>query len=179
MKTIGFGGGCTTIELGPKNDVLAFFNCVDEFIAKRESQEYSLITDVLFRRYIPLDELDSASRLMGKIKQKLATVSSDKVNWEGRLDDSSRLDIKLATLAEVFSAFFVKFEEVVESAKDFYQDWGIYQAVKIVIADIPDCMTYKSLPLEAYDTVTDDPLWLRDARGEAPLGIKDGAAYIK
>lgn len=66
-----------------------------------------------------------------------------------------------ATLADVFIKYFECFNCCVESAKGFFDDWNIYQPVKIVISDLSEFMVDKNRPLENYDDLSGDPFWFR------------------
>ncbi|WP_226093676.1 hypothetical protein LF929_019915 [Dickeya oryzae] len=64
---------------------------------------------------------------------------------------------------EVFSKYFECIEGCIESAKGFYEDWGIYQVVKVIITDMPYCISEMERPKEEYDALSfdDTPFWLR------------------
>ncbi|MOA65923.1 hypothetical protein D3C78_1924880 [compost metagenome] len=51
----------------------------------------------------------------------------------------------------------------IESAKMFYNSWGIYQPLKVAVTDAPYYIEDKNRPLEQYDVLkpNDPPFWLR------------------
>ena len=48
-----------------------------------------------------------------------------------------------------------------ESAKIFFASWGVYQAVRVVVTDVPDFMVDKKRPLADYDSLEGLPFWAR------------------
>ena len=164
MKNVGFHGGSSICELGPSADVALFFECLDAYAAKPHSGEnWSLLTDRLYRRYLKQDELDEASALMKNAQEIFASVPSASVNWEGMsaVPSRSRLNPDQPNLADVFSKYFENFDYCVESAKVFFKSWKIYQPVRTVVSDLPDFMTDKKRPLDQYEALEGKPFWLR------------------
>jgi hypothetical protein len=162
MRNVGFCGGSSIRELGPVSDVTLFFDCVTAFAVPSTDENWLLVTDRLYRRYVRLDDLDETSRLMRKVREAFSDVSKAAVDWSG-LDVlpslSTRLDVTKATLDLVFSNYFEQFEYCASSAKLFYESWKIYQPVKVAISDMPAFMTEKKRPLEAYDHLDGLPYW--------------------
>lgn len=160
MKMIGFDGGSSLCELGPVQDVVQFFECLDRFVTPVfPEKNWGLLTDRLYRRYLCWEELDEALILMMAVQEVFSRVQSSKVQW--RIDDGSRLVCDQATLADVFIKYFECFNCCVESAKGFFDDWNIYQPVKIVISDLSEFMVDKNRPLENYDDLSGEPFWFR------------------
>jgi hypothetical protein len=86
MKNVGFQGGSSICELGPSADVALFFECLNAYAAKTNpEQNWSLLTDRLYRRYLKQDELDVASALMASAKDIFGSVSSASVDWQEML----------------------------------------------------------------------------------------------
>lgn len=164
MKNVGFHGGSSICELGPRADVALFFECLDAYVEKPHSEKnWSLLTDRLYRRYLKQDELDEASALMRSAKDIFGSVSSASVDWNGisAAPRVSRLNPDQGNLADVFSKYFEKFDYCVESAKVFFKSWNIYQPVRTVVSDMPDFMTDKKRPLDQYEVLEGKPFWLR------------------
>lgn len=164
MKNVGFHGGSSICELGPSADVALFFKCLDAYVATpHPEQDWSLLTDRLYRRYLKQDELDEASLLMKEALKIFARVDSASVDWRGISvsPGGSRLDSDQATLADVFLKYFEGFDYCVESAKVFFKSWNIYQPVRTVVSDLPDFMVDKKRPLDQYETIEGKPFWLR------------------
>lgn len=151
-------------ELGFASDVLAFFECIKRYANTRDSaQNYELLTDRLYRRFLRLEDLDAAAKLMAQIREQFAEVSSSEVDW-GSLGidlDETQLDPNQPTLTDVFARFFLGFSNCVESAKSFLEDWKYYQPVRIVIADQPWFTVEKHRALDEYESLEGQPFWLR------------------
>jgi hypothetical protein len=163
MKTIGLSGGSSLSELGPASDVQLFFDCVEEFVVyKLPEQDWNILTDRLYRRYIRIDELAKAAEMMEQVKQVFANLSSSAVDWGGITGASAktRLDPSRSTLAEVFAKYFENFAYCKESAEFFFKSWKIYQPVRIVVSDMPEFMKEKNRQLDDYEKLEGPPFWL-------------------
>ncbi|QCX49533.1 hypothetical protein [Ralstonia pseudosolanacearum] len=166
MRTIGFHGGSSLCELGTVSDVVLFFDCLSMYVeSARPEQDWSLLSDRLYRRYLREDELDAALRLMEQAKQIFSThPAATAVNWDpALLGDRQRtwLDPTRPTLADVFAKYFECFSHCVESSKIFMSSWNMYKPVRTVIADLPDFAVEKKRSLEEYDSLEGEPLWRR------------------
>lgn len=169
MRVIGFTGGGSLCELGPATDVQLFFDCLDQYVAQKYSeQDWSLLTDRLYRRYLRLAELDAASALMEQVKQVFAVLPNSAIEWQDISVDLSktRLEPQKPTLADIFSKYFEHFSHCVESAKISYEGFKSYsgynyEPVRIVIADQPWFIVEKKRPLAEYDVLSGPPVWQR------------------
>ena len=73
MRMIGFSGGSSICELGPASDVVLFFDCLKAYVEQEsQDQDWGLLTDRLYRRYLRLEELEKASSLMEQARQIFA-----------------------------------------------------------------------------------------------------------
>lgn len=135
QPTIGIFGGHTVYELGHAQEVEAFFQAVNAAPA--------LVTDRLYRRYLKAEELPAARRAMSALRTAFAAKA---------LPPAS---------AAFFAKFFDRFEEAAEAALAFQADFGIYQPVRLVIADMPAFMVDKKRPLAQYDALQAEPFWKR------------------
>lgn len=171
MRKIGFFGGGLLHELGPASDVVLFFNCLNQYVEQdHPQQDWSLLTDRLYRRYLRLEELESASALMAQVREifeQLPAASS--IQWDEQiLADSSKswLNSDQLTLADVFRKYFEGFAQCVESAHLNYETFKsypgyAYEAVRTVISDTPGFMRDKKKPLAEYDALEGKPFWLQ------------------
>lgn len=169
MRIVGLAGGGALCELGSVMDVRLFFDCLNTYVVEKHSeQDWSLLTDRLYRRYLRLEELDTASVLMAQVKQVFAAVSNKAINWQDMTADpaKTRLDPSKETLAEIFGKYFECYAHCVESAKISYEGFKSYpgykyEAVRLVVADQPWFLVEKKRPLEEYDALEGDPFWGR------------------
>ena len=107
---------------------------------------------------------------MDQVKQVFSTLPSDAIDWKGfkKKAIQSRLDPTKKTLAEIFEKYFEGFTHCVESAKVNYEGFKSYpgykyEPVRLVVADQPWFMVEKNRSLEEYDSLIDEPFWLRGA----------------
>lgn len=167
MRKVGFHGGHTVYELGPVSDAALFFECLRVFVKnKYPDQDWSLLTDRLYRRYLKKEELEDAAKLMEKAKVIFSNLPSSSIEWdENMLTDSEKtwLDSRKEFLGDMFLRFFDLFFKAKESALSFFDEFGVYQPVKITASDMPEFVIEKKRPLEEYNTLRDneEPFWLR------------------
>lgn len=166
MRKIGFHGGSSLCELGPASDVELFFDCLRIYAEQAHSdQDWSLLTDRLYRRYLRFEELDKATALMEQARQIFGHhAAASSVEWDASMrtdSEKSWLNPNQSTLADVFIKYFESFLICVESAKLFKQSWNIYKPVRIVISDLPGFARDKNKPLADYDALEGKPLWLQ------------------
>ena len=165
MRIIGYEGGNSIYDVGTNYDFLLFFDCLDYFVVKNHpEQDWSLLSDRLYRRYLRLEELDQAAVLMNQAQQIFSGLSSTEIDWTETLPNDknlSWLDPNQANLAEIFSKFFDYFTEAKESAISFFECFQIYQPLKIIPTNISAIMIEKRRPLQEYDDLEGKPFWLR------------------
>ncbi|WP_404994352.1 hypothetical protein [Cupriavidus pauculus] len=168
---IGFSGGSSICELGPASDVVLFFDCLKAYVEQEsQDQDWGLLTDRLYRRYLRLEELEKASSLMEQARQIFAQQpAASAVEWDVKMlgnAEKGRLNPNQATLADVFSTYFEHFAHCVESARLNYETFKsypgyTYEPVRVVISDLPGFARDKNKPLAEYDALDGDPFWLR------------------
>lgn len=169
MKIIGFTGGSSLCELGLAADVQLFFDCLNFYAASNHpEQDWRMLTDRLYKRYLRLDELDKALVLMERVKQIFMTLPSDSIDWPDAKEIAvqTRLDSSKKTLAEIFEIYFAHFSHCVESAKINYEGFKSYpgykyEAVRVVIATQPWFIVEKNRPFEEYDMLEGEPFWAK------------------
>lgn len=168
-RIIGIFGGSSLFELGSTMDVNLFFDCLNMYVVKKHpEQDWRVLTDRLYRRYLRLNELEKAAFLMTEVKQVFAALGNKAVDWRGITLSSSTtwLDPNKATLADIFGKYFDSLAHCVESAKICYDGFKtdpdyVYQGVRLVIADLPWFLIDKHRPLEEYDALEGSPFWGR------------------
>ena len=171
MRRIGFSGGSSICELGPAPDVKLFFACLKAYAEQAHPEEdWSLLTDRLYRRYLRLEDLDKASALMEQARQIFAEKpAASSVEWDANMlanQEKSSLNSNQPTLAEVFGKYFEHFAYCVESARINYEAFKSdprysYEPVRTVISDLAGFARDKNKPLAEYDTLEGEPFWLR------------------
>ncbi|MBP0943678.1 hypothetical protein V2K16_26650 [Pseudomonas alliivorans] len=163
MKRVGFQGGSSIFELGVASDMVCFFSALREKVELSECE--LLLLDRLYRRYLRFEELDEVSMLMRNSKNYLSRVPSSIVELKvlGWRPEKSNLNTACESFTEVFIKYFDGFEYCAESARSFYDDWGIYKPVRAIVCDMPDYMVEKLRSLDDYDNLgpSDAPFWLR------------------
>ncbi|MFM0546983.1 hypothetical protein PQR29_19880 [Paraburkholderia strydomiana] len=169
MNKIGFDGGHSIYELGPAPDVVLFFDCVKIYAEwDHPEQDWSLLTDRLYRRYLRREELKPALLLMGQVRQLFVQrPAKSSIEWEAKVlanSEKSGLNPEQPTLAEVFSKYFEHFASACGSAESFVDAFNIYQPVRVVISDLPGFARDKNKPLAEYDALEGEPFWLRSWR---------------
>lgn len=165
MRVIGIDGGHSVYETGTTSDVVLFFECLDYFVVQdNPGQDWTLLTDRLYRRYLRLEDLNPAAILLKEVEGIFNKTSSSEVAWKQDLiGDRGKtwLDPSRANLADVFLGFFDNFKKAKESSLSFFEAFKIYQPVKIVPTDLAGIATEKVRSLQEYDALEGDPFWLR------------------
>lgn len=163
---IGIFGGHTVYELGPPADVEAFFQAVTTAMTRwPDDAPGSLLLDRLYRRYLHAEALPAARQAMAAVQARFARLVTDdpafRAAREASADPASRLPAQAPTGAALFGLWFTRFDEAVDAALSFQAEFGIYQAVRLVIADMPGFMIDKKRPLPQYDALEGPPFWQR------------------
>ena len=162
MKNVGFYGGCLILDLGPAVDMQLFFECVRFCITELPNgTDGGLLTDRLYRRYLRLEELDPAAKLVGQIREILTDTSTDTVNWTGFKPSQSRLDPSLPHLGALFDRYLNSALDLISNARGFQKKFNIYKPVITIITDTPRFYIERSRPLADYDALEGKPMWLR------------------
>lgn len=167
MRLIGIDGGHTVYELGPVSDMVLFFNCLDFFAKKAHPEkDWSVLTDRLYRRYLRMTDLELAGELMELAREVFTSLDASSIEWDSSVLQGHKktwLDASQSNLGEVFVKYFDSFVKAKESAISFFEEFGIYQVVRIISSDMPLSIIERSRPLGEYETLANDelPFWLR------------------
>jgi hypothetical protein len=171
MRNIGITVVSCTSQLGSVTDVCFFFDLIKHFVVnKYPDQDWSLLTDRLYKRYLKFEELEPAAALMAQVKQVFAALPRDSVDFEGyeesKATKNNQLDSTKATLADIFEDFFVVFNEACEELKYYYEKypdetWYHALPLRFVITDLIPCSRERDRPLAEYDALEDKPFWLQ------------------
>ncbi|PHM63334.1 hypothetical protein Xish_02575 [Xenorhabdus ishibashii] len=124
------------VELGSSSDMVEFFNLLNQSVDDMGEQK---LLSQFYLRYLPFEDLDNMLSLI-----------KNQDNFSGNL-------------LKNFQNYFEGLEDCITSAQGFYEHFGVYRPVKIIVTDIPYCMTEIHRPLEEYDSLNSDdsPFWLR------------------
>tara|TARA_B110000438_G_scaffold281377_1_gene307497 strand:+ start:353 stop:886 length:534 start_codon:yes stop_codon:yes gene_type:complete len=164
MKTIGYCGGGLLFRLGNEEEVESFFDCIR--ILQTSNDNFDQIVDRLYRKYIKFEDLDLARDAMRSIALLFKEANFEDVVSKISVPSTTKLNFDRNNLFDIYSKFFSGFEDVIESSKYFYEDYGKYQPISIVVVDIPAYDKYKRLPVSVFEKVQRSPIWLREAKGE-------------
>ena len=166
---IGFTGGARIVELGTDSDMQLFFDCILYYVPpKYPNQNWSLITDYLYRRYLKLEELDAAVALMKLVEKEFKQLDREAFDWSKILSGQVKSDLDRAksTLFEIFGKYFEAFYKCIESAIVNYECFKSnsnyeYEPVMVTISTIPYCVSYSQIPLSVFDNLQPDekPIW--------------------
>ncbi len=129
-------GGSSLVELGTASEMIEF---LDFFNKKMGDHENNEISSRLYNKYIKFEQLEKLDSIVKDIKLALSP-DEDK-----------------------YLKYLSGIEMCIESAKTFYNSWGIYQPLKITVTDAPYYIEDKNRPLEQYDILkpNESPFWLR------------------
>lgn len=156
MKKIGFNTTSLVFEIGSKFEVMFFFKCVDKYIAKYDVEGIDLVSDRLYRKYVKFEDVESTLSVLRKVRHVFKSIPYED-DFDGIGFDKLDLDGKF--LSEVFSVFFNAAESVFDHALVFYKEFNMYVPIKIIIADVPDCISWEKKSLKEYESVEGEPLW--------------------
>ena len=82
MHIIGIAGGGTVWNLGTAQEIQLFFDCIETYVVKSfPNENWELITDRLYKRYLRPQELDVAVEKMKMIQKVFATIPNNAVDW--------------------------------------------------------------------------------------------------
>ncbi|MFE8099931.1 hypothetical protein RBA63_09840 [Brenneria goodwinii] len=152
MKHIGFCGGSSIFELGSASDMSNFFSLLRNNARDKRDKE---LIEQIYLRYIRFCDIEQSLCVIKKLQEELQKQNDDFNNDIITMKDNNSITD--------FSKYFEGIIYCIESAKAFYEDWGVYKPVKIVVTDMPEFMTHRDRPLEQYDVLapSDPPFWLR------------------
>ena len=164
---IGFAGGGIMSDLGTDSDMQLFFECISYYVpSKYPDQNWSIITDGLYRRYLKLEELDDAESLMKIVEKEFKQLNREAVDWSNveSGEAQSDLDRSKPTLFEIFFNYFESFYQCVEFVKYFDDKYGnerVYRPIMVAITTIPYETAYGQIPLSVFDNLKPDdkPIW--------------------
>jgi len=138
-----------------------FFDCVNEFVvSKIHRNDWDLISDRLYRRYVRWHDLDATEHLLQLVQAELKTLSVDIVDWRNIYAPGSatNLDPTRKTLGQVFSRYFEALFGCIELVK-LYGEVDYYFPLRCCITDMLQFIEEKNRPLSDYDNLEGAPFW--------------------
>lgn len=169
LLTIGIRGGGSVFILGTDSDMKLFFDCISYYLLpKYPKEDWSILTDRLYRRYLKLEELDTAESLMKLVEEEFKQLDREAIDWGPILSGKAKsdLDRTKSTLYDIFDGYFYAFHYCVESAKISYEGFKSdpdyeYEPVMVAITTLPYSISYKQIPLSVFDNLGADekPIW--------------------
>lgn len=163
-NNIAFCTSITINELGPISDVQVFFKCINQYVVKQyPKNNWDLITDRLYKRYIRYEELPTFIEKINEIKTIFANIPTDKVNFKkfGVNFDDTNLNLQGKNLSNTFKKYFDHLEDCIETAELIKKERGSYEPIRIVVSDLPEFYADDDRPLEDYDNLEGEPFWMR------------------
>lgn len=156
MKKIGFNTTALVCEIGNKYEVMYFFKCIKENISNNDVNNIDLVSDRLFRKYVRFEDIESTLDVLRKVRSVF-----DVIPYGGDFEffDGVCLNLNGKTLSDVFCVIFNSAEKVFDQAIMFYRDFNRYTPIKLIVADIPECISWEKKSLAEYDSVSGEPLW--------------------
>ena len=145
----------------------AFFDCIETYVAKSfPNENWKLITDRLYKRYLRPQELDAAVAKMNMIQKAFATVPNNVVDWTDYAvqDEEYHLNQHEKTLDIIFKTYFEAFYDCAEAAKLSYESYTQnpdfeYERVFFLISETPWSFVEKDRLDEDYEGLQGDPFW--------------------
>jgi hypothetical protein len=164
MSNIGFVGGSMIMGIGPKEGMATFYRCISDFVVPSTGKDFRVLTDRLYRRYVSIEDLDSAIDAMADVKESFSKISLRQVpNLVATLGRSCGHDVDSnPNLGAAFSKYFEGFDICASDAKSLLRQHNTYVPLMTVVASIPEALTdYSHRPLAEFDNLEGLPLWLR------------------
>jgi transcription elongation factor GreA-like protein len=129
-------------EICPPDDMLQFFRDIQELKSCIPSNKNEIIVDRLYKRYLKIDQIEDALKILGIIHLQVINKNSDNIirSIIGALNDS----------------------------KEFYLDFDKYVPIRIGITEIPQVFDDDMRDLSEYDNLEGPPFWLREYLQEYP-----------
>ena len=129
-------------EICPPDDMLQFFRDIQELKSCIPSNKNEIIVDRLYKRYLKIDQIEDALKILGIIHLQVINQNSDNIvrSIIGALKDS----------------------------KEFYLDFDKYVPIRIGITEIPQVFDDDMRDLSEYDNLEGPPFWLREYLQEYP-----------
>jgi hypothetical protein len=160
----GYVGGARIYGLGYLSDMILFFECIKyDALPKCPEDDYSVITDRLYKRYLRLEELDEAVAKMKLVEEVFKKLPRDTVDWTNAEKEGAKtdLDFRQDTLFDIFREYFKGFYECVDSARYFFNAGHSYRPVKVSPTGVAEQSYYSDIPLSELDKLgeNDKPFW--------------------
>jgi hypothetical protein len=179
--SVGVKGGSSAFGLGLQSDIQALFELIDRYAVDENHNDWSILTERLYRHYIGRKDWDRATVLMQEVGSAFARVPTQSVDWNALIDAETRLDLSAPTLAQVFEGLFEAFDHTLESAKLWdEEEGGFYKPVRLAWIKFPDSIYFDTeyLSLESLDSIQGEPVWMCRTTAELKARINELNARV-
>jgi len=168
-RSVGFVGGGNIVAAGTVADMQLFFDCIGFFAVPRHAgEDWSLVTDRLYRRYVRQADVEATRRLMDLALAEMARTPVDAVDLRQMRQPGARtnLDPRGPFLDKVFARHFQAFGRAAEGAIARWEDGGkddptyAFEPPHASVTDLGWLLTNR-ISLSHYDELEGLPLWRR------------------
>lgn len=167
---IGASGGGYFGDIGTKVEMKIFFNAIAKYSRIYDQYtDYDLILDRLYKRYLKLEELSTATTLLNRIKDIFAKIMVPKeyLDFAIKNEASTSFNLKANNLMIFFDKYFEAILDYIAKAlynHEYYKKIGeySYQRVMICHTDVVPATVASMRPDELYDKLEGDPYWMRE-----------------
>lgn len=164
---LAFRGKNTVCLLDFPSDMMLFFDCIKFYVEnKYKNENWSVITDRFYKRYLREEDIEIAFEKMKKIEEEFKKLPVDAVDWKPYENKKIKTNLEykyLNSLYEVFEKYFQAFEKIVKHV--LYRkgdvDYKYYNPIMVTIFTLPYGIDYEQIPLSEFDALTenDNPKW--------------------
>lgn len=160
---IGWFGGGLICELGPPAEVQSFFSSIQRYaIAQAPNEDWDIITDRLYMRYVPHEHTEMALEIMRQVERIFHQTPFDPTDkaLSGLDRKNSQIEWDAETLGEAYAHYFDFYVECSESISHLLACNMHAEPLRIIVTDMPQRGIEEQRPLNVYDAIDPPPLWI-------------------
>ncbi|MDR1461156.1 MAG: hypothetical protein LBI78_05875 [Campylobacteraceae bacterium] len=165
--TIAIRGKNRICLLGFPSDMMLFFDCIKFYVEDEyKDEDWSVITDRFYKKYLREEDIEIAYEKMKKIEEVFKQLSVDAIDWSFSENPNRKTTLSpnnLNSLYEVFEEYFNSFETIVGHI--LYGkteiDYKYYNPMMVIIGTFPYNYYYEQMPLSEFDSLSKEgkPEW--------------------